>query len=184
MCDITVHDELMKMEEPICPYCDQSLITESNNEAIQCCNDPQLEQNDTMLICILCGSVHGYNNEPEFIDFYENVYKIRRKSIYIRKYHIENTMNELLIKHKVELTHYHRDLIYKVFEVIGSILHEVNGNRKRMISTKYIMKKILEMMNLSYNIPITKSKRTLYYYQQYWTKIMALIGDKILSIVS
>ena len=184
MCDTNIHNDLINMGESVCPYCDQLLITESNNDAIPCCENQYIVNNDNVNICLKCGSVHGYNNEPEFIDFYENVYKIRRKSVYIRKYHIENTMNELLIKHKVELTHYHRYRIYKVFEEIGAILHEVNGNRKRMISTKYIMKKILDIMNLSYNIPITKSKRTLNYSRQYWIRIMALIGDKILSIVS
>ena len=29
-----------------------------------------------------------------FIDFYENMYKMKRKSVYHRKYHIENVINE------------------------------------------------------------------------------------------
>ena len=178
-----IHNDLINMGESVCPYCDQILITESNNEAIPCCEDQYIVNNGNVNICLKCGSVHSYNNEPEFIDFYENVYKIRRKSVYIRKYHIENIMNDLLINQRVELTHNQRDRIYKEFEEIGAILHEVNGNRKRMISTKYIMKKILEMMGLPYNIPITKSKRTLSFYRQYWTKIMALIGDKIETII-
>ena len=183
MCDTNIHDDLINMGEAICPYCDQILITKSNNEAIQCCEDPYIVNNDNVNVCLKCGSVHGYTDESEFIDFYENVYKIRRKSVYIRKYHIETIMNDLLVNQRVELTHNQRDRIYKVFEEIGHILHQINGNRKRMISIKYIMKKILEMMSLLYNIPITKSKRTLAFYDKYWTKIMALIGDKIESII-
>ena len=182
-CNTEIHDDLINMGESMCLYCDQILITESNNEAIPCCEDQYIVNNDNVNICLKCGSVHGYNNEPEFIDFYENVYKIRRKSVYIRKYHIENIMNDLLINQRVVLTHDQRDRIYKVFEEIGAILHEVNGNRKRMISTKFIMKKILEMMSLSYHIPITKSKRTLAFYDKYWAKIMTLISDKIETII-
>ena len=32
-------------------------------------------------------------------------------------------------------------------------------------------------------IPITKSKRTLAFYNQYWTKIISLIGDRIKGII-
>ena len=40
------------------------------------------------------------------------------------------------------------------------------------------------MMNLPFdNIPISKSKKTLAFYNQYWSEIMSLIGDKILAIL-
>ena len=86
--------------------------------------------------------------KSDYIDFYENLYKIRRKSIYIRKYHIENSLNNLLLDQGVELTYNQRDRIYKIFEQIGYILPQINENRRRIISIKYILKKILDMMNL------------------------------------
>ena len=67
---------------------------------------------------------------------------------------------------------------------IGKVLNEVNGTRKRMISVNFIMRKIFKMMGIPYkNIPISKSKKTLAFYNQYWASIMSLIGDKIKSIV-
>ena len=39
------------------------------------------------------------------------------------------------------------------------------------------------MMDIKYNITVTKSIRTLNFYNAYWEKIMTLIGDKIESIL-
>ena len=182
ICNTEIHHELRIIEESICPFCEKLLI-EGDKVADLCCGDQYIEHVNGTNVCLKCGSVHGYDDISEFIDFYDNIYKIRRKSVYHRKYHIENILNSLLINQRVELTHNQRDRIYKVFHEIGTIIHLVNGNRKRMISTKFIMRKILEMMGLSYDIPITKSKRTLSFYKQYWSNIMTLIGDKIQSII-
>ena len=51
-----------------------------------------------------------------------------------------------------------------------------------MISLSFIL--VLRMMDLPFNkIQISKSKRTLNSYQEYWEKIMILIGDKIKGII-
>ena len=42
-----------------------------------------LIKDDGMNICKKCGVVTGYDEAPEYIDFYENEYKMRRKSEYI-----------------------------------------------------------------------------------------------------
>ena len=71
-----------------------------------------------------------------------------------------------------------------VFVEIGKILKEVNGTRKRMISVNFIMRMIFKMMGIPYEkIPISKSKKTLAFYDKYWVSIMSLIGDKIKSII-
>ena len=83
------------------------------------------------------------------------------------------------------MTHYQRDKIYKVFVEIDSVLHEVNDGRKRMISVKYVIKQLFKMLGLPYkDINVTKSKRTLTYYEQYWIKVRLLIGDRIQSIIN
>ena len=114
------------------------------------------------------------------------MYKIRKKSVYCRKYHIENVMNSISFENNTELTHGQRDQIYKVFVEIDSVLkHEVNDSRKRMISVKFIMKQLFKMLGLPYkDINVTKSKKTLKYYKQYWEKVQSLIGDRIQSIIS
>ena len=184
MCDSNIHDELINLEQSTCPFCDQLLVTESAKEAIPCCSKQDIENNDGIYVCLNCGLVHSYTTDNEYIDFYENIYKIHRKSIYHRKYHIQNILNGLLVDQRVELNHDQRDRIYKVFVEIGTILNDVNRNRKRMISTKFIVRKILEMMRLPYNkIQITKSKKTLAFYDKYWVEIMTHIGNKIITII-
>ena len=65
------------------------------------------------------------------------------------------------------------------------VLHKVENGRKQMISVKYIITQLLKMFRLPYkDISVTKSKRTLKYYKQYWKKIQLLIGDRIQSIVN
>ena len=53
-----------------------------------------------------------------------------------------------------------------------------------MISIKYVIKKLFKMLGLPKDINVTKSKRTLTYYEQYWKKVRLLIGDRIQSIIN
>ena len=183
MCDSNIHDELINLEQSTCPFCDQ-LLVEGDKATMLCCSEQNIEHDNGMKVCVNCGSVYGYDNATEYIDYYENIYKIHRKSVYHRKYHIENILNGLLVDQRVELTHDQRDLIYKVFAEIGNILNDVNGSRKRMISTKFVIRNIFKMMGLAYEqIPITKSKKTIAFYDKYWAQIIALIGDKIKTII-
>ena len=156
------------MEESTCPFCDQ-LLVEGDKVAELCCSEQDVGNKNGINVCINCGSVHGYDYVHEYIDFYENMYRIRRKSVY---------------GNRVELTHNQRDRIYKVFVEIGTILPLVNGTRKRMMSVNFIMRRIFMMMGIPYKkIPISKSKKTLAFYDKYWDSILSLIGDKIKFII-
>ena len=91
----------------------------------------------------------------------------------------------ILIENNIQLTYHQREQIYKVFVEIDSVLSEVNDGRKRMISIKYVIKQLFKMLRLPYkDINVTKSKRTLTYYKQYWKNVQSLIGDKIQSIIN
>ena len=183
-CNTQIHDELKSMGEPTCPFCDQ-LLTEAEKVIESCCCEQDMENVNGMNVCINCGSVHGYDYVPEHVHFYENMYKIRRKSVYHWKYHIENVLNSICYRNRVQLTHNQRNRIYKVFAEIDSILHKINDGRKRMIGIKYIMKQLFKMLGLPYkDIQVTKSEETLTYYKQYWAKVQLLIGDRIQSIIS
>ena len=84
----------------------------------------------------------------------------------------------------MQISHNQKNKIDLVFAEIGEILNEVNGTRKRMISVNFIMRMIFKMMGIPYKqILISRSKKTLAFYNQYWASIMSLIGDKIKSIV-
>ena len=183
-CNFVIHDELKNMSEQMCPFCDR-LLVEVNKAVEPCCDEQELENIDGMNTCVNCGSVLGYVFVDKCIDLYENIYKIRKKSVYCRKYYIENVMNSISFENNTELTHGQRDQIYKVFVEIGTIIPLVNRNRKRMISVKFIMKQLFKMLGLPYkDINVTKSKKTLKYYKQYWEKIQSLIGDRIQSIIN
>ena len=94
-------------------------------------------------------------------------------------------MLDIKQKYKIILTYQQQNKIDRVLTEIGKILNQVNGTRKRMISINFILRKVLSMMNLPFdNISISKSKKTLAFYDQYWVSIMSLIGDKIKKIIN
>ena len=119
-----------------------------------------------------------------YIDFYENMYKIRRRSVYHRKYHIESVLNNIYFETRIDLTHDQRKKIYKTFEIIGSVIPSVNKLRRRMISTKYILRQLFKLLDLPFEcIKITKSRKTLEFYNRYWAKILELKNAEILRII-
>ena len=184
-----LHDELKSVGECNCPFCDRLLVEVDKVEVDKvvelCCSEQDMENVNGMNICINCGSVHGYDYVNEYIDFFENMHKIRQKSVYHQKYRIENVLNSICYRNRVELTHDQRDRIYKVFAEINSILHKINDGWKPIIQIKFILMQLFKMLGLPYkDIQVTKSEKTLTYYKQYWVKVQLLIGDRMQSIIS
>ena len=123
-CDCKIRDELKSMEECTCPFCNEQLV--KINEAVElCCGEEDIEIINGMNTCINCGLVHSYDYVPEYFGFYENLYKMRWKSVYHRKYHIQNVLDSLSFKNNVCLTYKQRKCIHKVFIEIDSVLHKV-----------------------------------------------------------
>ena len=172
------------MMESTCPFCDQQLV-EVDEVVELCCDEQELENIDGMNTCVNCGKIYGYDYAAEYFDFYDNMHKIRKESVYHRNYHIDNVMNIISFKNNIQFSHEQINQIHKVFVEIDSVLHEVNDGCKRMISIKYVIKQLFKMLGLPYkDIQVTKSKRTLKYYKQYWGKVQSLIGDRIQSIIN
>ena len=188
-CNKDMHDELKESGDISCPFCDKNL--DSNEKPKDrlvkndlCCDNQYIINDDGMLACLSCGVVQGYNYVKEYVDFYKNRHKFIRKSVYHREYHINNAIMDVKQKYNIEISYHQKCKIDAIFVEIGKILNEVNGSRKRMISIHFIMRKVFKMMGIPYkNIPISKSKKTLAFYHQYWASIMSLIGDKIKSII-
>ena len=184
-CNKELHDELKESGDIVCPFCDQKL--EDSNEKPkydECCDNQYIINDDGMLACLSCGIVQGYNYVKEYVNFYENRHKFIRKSVYHREYHISNILLDIEEKYNIKISNCQKCKIDRVFVEIGKVLPQVNGNRKRMISINFIMKRIFNMMGIPQKqIPISKSKKTLAFCDKYWTSIMSLIGDKIKSIV-
>ena len=183
VCNDQIHDELRDMGESVCPFCDQ-LLDVGDREVEPCCSQPLIEDISGIKTCLKCGLVDGNVYEIGFIDAYGNMFKIHRKSVYHRKYHTENVLNILCYENRVELNHIQRNKIFKILNVIDSILPAVNRTRKRIISMKFIIKQILMLLGLPFEfIIVSKSKKTLEYYNKYWVEILSLCFDKIIPII-
>jgi len=183
-CNKELHDELKESGEISCPFCDKILDSDKKPKDDLCCDNQYIINDDGMSVCLSCGVVQRYNYVKEYVDFYKYRHRFIRKSVYHREYHINNILLNIEEKYNIEISNCQKHKIDAIFVELGKILNEVNGRRKRMISVNYIMIKIFKMMGIPYkNIPISKSKKTLAFYNNYWNKIMYLIGDKIKSII-
>ena len=166
------------MGKVICPFCEKEL---QECKAIYelCCNNQDMINDNGKIVCQNCGNVDSYNTVDEYIDFYENNRKIIRKSVYHRNYHIKNIIHNISV-YGIKISVYNSLKICRIFKEIEKVLPPVNGNRKRMINTNVILKQLFKMFKIPHeNISISKSKRTLAFYEQYWNNIISLIGDKI-----
>ena len=182
-CNEDIHNYL-KESEVVCPFCDQQIDSARKPKDDECCDNQEVITTDGMQVCRSCGIVQGYNIASEYVDFYENRHRFIRKSVYNRKYHVNNNILKIQEKYGIELSNSQKNKIDSIYVAIGNFINDVNCTRKRMISVNFIMRKIFKMMGIPYkNIPISKSKKTLAFYDRYWAKIMFLIGDNIKSII-
>ena len=183
-CNKELHDELKESGDIVCPFCDQKLEDSNEKPKEDICCDNQDIITDGMRVCRSCGVVQGYNYVKEYVDFYKNRHRFIRKSVYHREYHVNNVLLDFEEKYNIKISNCQKHKIDAIYVEIGNVLNEVNGTRKRMISVNFIMRKIFNMMGIPYKkIQISKSKKTLAFYNQYWDKIQFLIGDKMKSIV-
>ena len=183
-CNFQIHDALKNMRESTCPFCDQ-LLVEFHKVVEPCCSEQDIETVNGMNICVNCGLVHSCDYVMEYFNFYDNMHRIRRKSVYNRKYHLQNVLDSISFENNVCLTYKQREQIHKLFVEIDGVLHNVGDGRKRMMSIKYIITQLFNMLGLPYkDISVTKSKETLKSYKQHWEKVKSLIGDRIQSIVN
>ena len=149
-----------------------------------CCSTPDITDDGGKRVCKNCGSVQGYNIADEFVDFHADRTRMVRRSVYHRKYHILNKIDDVCHSFGLQITFNDKTKICRIFNEIDKIVPRINGERKRMININFILKRIFKMLKLpSENIPPTKSKRTLAFHKQYWKNIMLLKGDEIKSIV-
>ena len=163
-CNNDIHDEL-KETEVVCPFCDLQ-IDSRKPTYFTCCNNQNIISDKGMQVCKSCGIVQGYNFSKEFVDFYCNMNRFLRKSVYHREYHINNILLDIKEKYNIEISNCQKHKIDIIYAEIGKIINEVNGTRKRMISVNFIMRKIFKMMGIPYkNIPIfghRKDKQLLF----------------------
>ena len=187
-CNDDLHDSLVDIGEISCPFCNQNL---DSNEKPQDrlvkyeSESPEIINDNLMLVCRSCGIVKGYKTSTEYVDFYENRHKMKRKSVYHRKYHVNNVLIDISSEYRITFSVEQKNKIMKTFSEIDEILSQINGERKRMISVDFILMKIFKMLGIESNkLPITKSKKTLASYEKYWKQMNELIGDKMKEIIN
>ena len=151
-----------------CVFCDKQIQDLGKPRRYFCCDFMKLIK-DNLLVCGNCGQVHDYLTADESIDFYENRYRIKRKSAYHRKYHIINVMNDIAQTNGIQIGYYSRENILKILKLIDNVTHQL-GVRRQLFDTLGIEYKF---------IPLTKSKKTLNYYSRWWAQIYDLIKEDI-----
>ena len=155
-----IHDEFKNVGQLVCDFCDVKLV---DNIIVKqedpCCEKMNLIKDDGMNICKECGVVYGYDVAPEYNDFYENKYKMKRKRVYIRKYHLINTINDIVLKNNIQINNNYGEKILSVFTLINQ-----DGDRKRTIRTKFVLRQIFIIFGIECELPVQKSKKTLQFY--------------------
>ena len=190
-CNSIIHDEIKTMGDIVCPFCYINL--EDSDEKPQdrlakydlCCESPNIINDNSCVVCQSCGIVQGYDSASEYVDFYGNRHKMKQKSVYHREYHINNVLTDLISsKYRITFSVEHKNKILRIFAEIDKILSQINGERKRIISVNFILKKIFKLLSIEFNnLPITKSKKTLASYEKYWKQIYTIIDHKIKEII-
>ena len=190
-CNIDLHESLIESGDVVCPFCDFQLtyVKQKPQDCTAkydlCCDCQEIINNNGMIVCRSCGIVQRYESSAEYIDFYENKYRMKRKSVYHRKYHVNNILMDITSKYNITFSVDQKNRIMKIFSEIGNIFPQINGERKRMVSVYFILIKIFKMLGIESNkLPITKSKKTLASYEKYWKQMNELIGDKMKEIIN
>ena len=185
MCNKEVHEIFIEESYVNCIFCNKQIQDPGKPRRYFCCDSMRLIREDS-IVSKNCGEVHDQYFSSEYIGFYENRYRIKRKSVYHRKYHIINVMNDIAQIKGIQIGYYNRDNIPRIFKLIDNVTPEVNNfSRKRLISVYFIIKQLFDILGLEYKIiPPTRSKHTLKYYENWWKRVYDLIKTDISRLIS
>lgn len=109
---------------------------------------------------------------------------IRKKSIYNRKYHLQNKILDIICTKNIQISHKQQKQILDVFEKIDKVLLLVHcKGRKRLIKIDFILNKLFDKLKIPIKLGQKDSKQISLFYKQYWNKINSLCGEEIQSIL-
>ena len=184
MCNEEVHELLIQESQINCIFCNKQIQDPGKPKRYLCCDSMRLIK-DGFIVCKNCGQVHDDLTADEYIDFYENRHRIKRKSVYHRKY-ILNVINDIAQKNNIQFGYYNREKILRIFRLIDQVKPQVNNFRKRrLISVNFIIKQLFDILGVEYKIiPLTRSKNTLRYYENWWERVYALIKTDVDRLIS
>ena len=103
MCNKEVHELLFQEDNIVsCIFCNKQIQDPGKPKRYFCCSSMDIIK-DGYLVCKNCGQVHDEYYASEYVDFYENRYKIRKKSVHHREFHIINVMNDIAQKNNIQI---------------------------------------------------------------------------------
>ena len=120
-CDKSIHFYLYEENYVQCPFC-YNQIQKSNAKKYSCCEKMTLINDNTAIICNKCGTLIQCLPCNEYIDFYENMYKLKRKAVYNRKYHLQNRITNLCLLNNITISYKDRQKILDIFKIIGYVI--------------------------------------------------------------
>ena len=162
MCNKEVHELLFQEDNIVsCIFCNKHIQDPGKPKRYFYCSNMDIIK-DGYLVCKNCGQVRDEYYASKYVDFYENRHKIRKKSVYHRKYHI-NVMNDIAQTKDIQIGYYNRENILRIFKLIDRVSPEVNNiGRRRLISVNFILRQQFDLLGIEYKfIPLTWSKKTL-----------------------
>ena len=97
-----------------------------------------------------------------------------------------NVINDIAHNNNIQVGYYNREKILRIFRLIDRVIPQVNNfRRRRLISVNFIIKRLFDILGVEYKIiPITQSKNTLRYYENWWERVYSLIKADISRLVS
>ena len=85
------------------------------------------------------------------------MYRIRRKSVYLRKDHILNVIDDMTRKNQIQISYNNREKILRIFALIDQIVPEVNTSRMLMISIRFILTQLFRVLGIKYKFEIKEN---------------------------
>ena len=119
-CNKELHDELSQ-NYINCPFCGIQISNYYTDKQSNCCKQLDMTEDNSRLLCINRGQIGNEVFKNNYIDFHENMYKIHKKSIYIRKYHIQNVLSDISLKNKLPISRAIINRVCKTFVVINTV---------------------------------------------------------------
>ena len=97
-----------------------------------------------------------------------------------------NVINDIADDNNIQVGYYNREKILRIFWLIDQVIPQVNNcRRRRLISVNFIIKRLFDILGVEYKIiPLTRSKNTLRYYENWWERVYSLIKADISCLVS
>ena len=169
-------DQIKKYLEILHNYTKKPVEEVIKNKCCNCKNSDCFTIDSGYKICDYCGAANGHVLVSMMLKITID-YIFEKKSIYQRKYHYEKKVNQ--VSKRLNLTDEQRYELYnKLMEIDNHVMEILNKKycRKRMISTFYLIKKLLEEMGCEKSklVYLKISPQTLENYEKWWNSYKSI----------